>query len=351
MQLDMQATLETDTRKGGRVNGKETMARRRYQDGCLFIRGRVGRKVWVARWREDVIRPDGAITRTMRSQVLGSVSEHSHQTRSPPAAQLVVTAYQLWSSKATVNVTFGDFTRKWEEAVLPTYRASTRNFYKDILRRHLAPKFACYRLCDIHTPDVQIFLNQKAERYAPSVLYHIRATLSRTYASAKEWGYVESNPAHGVRLPQKRTIRPKITFEPPQVEKIHGKLKEPHRTLVLVAAVTGMRISELFGLKWSDVDFERRLLRVRRTYYRGSFGLPKNQTSERVIPISPGLVHALQRHKTQGRQSSMDLVFPNDAGNPYEDGNLLHRVLHPVLATLGLPKTDGEHFADPSQQR
>ena len=97
----------------------------------------------------------------------------------------------------------------------------------------------------IHTPDVQIYLNQKAERYAPSVLYHIRATLSRTYASAKEWGYVESNPAHGVRLPQKRTIRPKIAFEPSQVEKIHEKLKEPHRTLALVAAVTGMRISEL----------------------------------------------------------------------------------------------------------
>jgi integrase len=40
----------------------------------------------------------------------------------------------------------------------------------------------------------------------------------------------------------------------------------------------------------------------------------------------------------------MDLVFPNDAGNPYEDGNLLHRVLHPVLATLGLPKTGWRAF-------
>lgn len=63
------------------------------------------------------------------------------------------------------------------------------------------PKFANCRLCDIHTPDVQIFMNTKAEKYAPSVLYHIRATLSRTFATAKEWDYIDSNPVLGVRLP------------------------------------------------------------------------------------------------------------------------------------------------------
>ena len=52
------------------------MARRRYQEGRLFVRGRAGRrKVWVVRWREDLIAPDGAIKRTMRLQVLGSVSD------------------------------------------------------------------------------------------------------------------------------------------------------------------------------------------------------------------------------------------------------------------------------------
>jgi hypothetical protein len=50
---------------------------------------------------------------------------------------------------------------------------------------------------------------------------------------------------------------------------------------VLLVAVTGMRATELFGLKWSDADFGRRLLFVRRTYYRGEFRLPKNETSER----------------------------------------------------------------------
>jgi len=344
MRLDMQATLETDTRKGGRVNGKETMARRRYQDGCLFIRGRVGRKVWVARWREDVIRPDGAIARMMRSQVLGSVRSipTRGEARKLLSSLLRPTNYGLRRPQSTV--TFGDFTRKWEEAVLPTYRVSTRNFYKDILRKHLAPKFASYRLCDIHTPDVQIFLNQKAERYSSSVMHHIRATLSRTFASAKEWGYVELNPVLGVRLPPKRTVQPKVTFEPSWIPRILDVVKEPHRTMVLLAAVTGVRASELFGLQWSDVDFDRHLLFVRRTYYRGTFGLPKNNASERVIPLSHGLLTALHDHKQHVRHSSMELVFPNAVGKPYEPNNLVKRVLHPALSSLGLPKTGWRAF-------
>ena len=344
MRLDMRDRLETDTRKGGRVNGKEMMARRRYQDGCLFIRGRVGRKVWVARWREDVIRPDGAIARMMRSQVLGSVSSipTRREARKLLSSLLRPTNYGLRKPQATM--TFEDFTRKWEEAVLPTYRVSTRNFYKDILRKHLAPKFASYRLCDIHTPDVQIFLNQKAAKYASSVLHHIRATLSRTFASAKEWGYVELNPVLGVRLPPKRNVRPKITFEPSQIANILGLLKEPHRTMVLLAAVTGMRASELFGLQWSDLDVDRRLLFVRRTYYRGAFGLPKNNASERVIPLGPGLLAALHAHGQDARCSPMDLIFPNAVGKPYEPNNLVKRVLHPALTSLGLPKTGWRAF-------
>lgn len=198
---DAPSTLTADTRKGGRANGKEPMARRRYQEGCLFTRGRVGRRVWVGRWREDVIGPDGGIARMMRSQVLGPVTSIPTRREARQLFTSLLRPTNQGLRKPQATMTFGDFARKWGDAVLPTYRASTGNFYRDILRKHLAPKFTSYRLCDIHTPDVQIFLNQKASQYAPSVLLHIRATLSRVFASAKEWGYVDSNPALGVRLP------------------------------------------------------------------------------------------------------------------------------------------------------
>jgi len=70
--------LLPNARKCGRANGKETMARPRYQDGSLFIRGK-RTKMWIARWREDVIREDGTLNRTQRTVVLGSLSELSRR--------------------------------------------------------------------------------------------------------------------------------------------------------------------------------------------------------------------------------------------------------------------------------
>jgi integrase len=189
-----------------------------------------------------------------------------------------------------------------------------------------------------------VLLNKKAERYAPSVLHHIRATMSRVCSSAKEWGYLESNPSAGIRLPQRHCVQPKVTFQPEDLQIVLAHLEEPHRTLVLLIAVTGMRVSELLGLQWSDVDLERRLLHIRRTFYRGNFGLPKTHCSERVIPISDGLSYALQQHRQHVRISAMNLVFPNADGKPYEAANLLHRVLHPVLAKCGLPRTGWRVF-------
>jgi len=342
--LDNRATLNCDTGKGGRVNGKEAMARRRYQEGSLFLRGRVGRRVWVARWREDMLEANGTVRRVMRSQVLGPVISIPTKREARQMMNSLLRPINQGLRRPQATMAFGDFARKWEEAVLPTYRVSTRNFYRDVLRRHLVPKFAQYRLCDIHTPDLQIFLNQKAERYAPSVLHHIRATLSRVCTSAKEWGYLDSNPVAGTRLPLRRTVQPKVTFQPGEVCKIRDHVEGRYRMLVFLIAVTGMRVSELLGLQWSDIDFERRLLHIQRTYYRGNFGLPKTHTSERVIPISDGLLYALQQHKRHVGKSAMDLVFPNADGKPYEASNLLQRVLHPALASCGLRKTGWRVF-------
>src|SRR5438876_10245956 len=68
------ATLQTEKARRATRERMWTVARRRYQSGCLFKRGK-RRKVWIARWREDVIRPDGSLGRIQRSIGLGLVSE------------------------------------------------------------------------------------------------------------------------------------------------------------------------------------------------------------------------------------------------------------------------------------
>jgi integrase len=136
-------------------------------------------------------------------------------------------------------------------------------------------------------------------------------------------------------------VQSKITFQPSQIQQILEWLEEPHRTMVLVDAITGMRVSELLALKWSDVDLERRLLCIRQTYYRG---IQRIEAASAPFRLAPAWCPHLRCHKLRGQTSSLDLVFPNAVGQPYEAGNLLKRVLYPALAALGLPKTGWRVF-------
>ena len=76
--LDGGTTIYADAAGGGRVSRKERMTRPRYQDGCLAIRGK-RRKVWIIRWRENVLQPDGSVKRMQRAETLGPVSQMTRQ--------------------------------------------------------------------------------------------------------------------------------------------------------------------------------------------------------------------------------------------------------------------------------
>src|SRR6185437_4196042 len=109
--LDMHATLENDIGKGGRANyskERKRMARCHYQDGCLFIRGK-RRKMWVALWREDVIQPDGAVIRVLRSETLGPVSEITSRREARILMQRRLFLLNSGQRRAEATMTFGNF--------------------------------------------------------------------------------------------------------------------------------------------------------------------------------------------------------------------------------------------------
>lgn len=327
--------------KGGRTsNGKDSvMVRRRYQQGHLFKRG----TRWVARFREMLIQPDGSTHTIQRSIVIATIRDVP--TRGEARRILDSRLKQLTQGAPRIQTvgTFADFAVKWEDTVLPTYRASTRQFYAGVLRRHLVPYFGKWRLADLRTPDVQVFVNQMSKHYAPSVLRHIRATLSQVFKVAREWGCMDNNPALGIRLPAKGNVLPKVTYQPEQVRQLLLSLPERYRTMAILAAVTGVRASELFALSWTDIDFERQAIHIRRSFYRGEFGPPKSKASERTIAIGPALANLLKSHR-QNTADSRALVFPNAAGKPFEPNNLVKRVLRPAMRSLGLPETGWRGF-------
>lgn len=106
--------------------------------------------------------------------------------------------------------------------------------------------------------------------------------------------------------------------------------------MVQTGIFTGLRVGEILGLRWQDVDFSNRSIRVQQAIYRGSLGSPKTKGNRRTLPLPETLAVALERHR-QGSTQTDGLVFPTSAGTPYSDTNLLARHLKPAGRQIGTP--------------
>jgi integrase len=116
-------------------------------------------------------------------------------------------------------------------------------------------------------------------------------------------------------------------LKPEQTRALADKLKEPYATLVLFLAVTGLRISEALGIKWSD--FEGNVLHVSRRIYEGESGDTKTSRSVRSLPIPEALL-ARMRKLGDGQW-----VFRSRVGKTLNPGNALKRYIHPASRELG----------------
>ena len=146
--------------------------------------------------------------------------------------------------------------------------------------------------------------------------------------------WLEKNPCSNIKLPdsgkERKNHRP---LKAEQVIAIAERLKEPYSTLVLFLAVTGLRIGEAIGIKWSDFDGD--VLTISRTIYEGKAQSPKTQKSIRSLPIPAGL---LERMRNVG---GIEYVFRSRT-TPVNPGNALKRYVRPVAAELGI-ELDGWH--------
>jgi integrase len=109
------------------------------------------------------------------------------------------------------------------------------------------------------------------------------------------------------------------------------------RPLIITAIFTGMRISELRGLMWSDVDLARGIVFVRqRADAWRVIGAPKSAAAKRDVPLAPLVINTLKAWKLACPKGELNLVFPNGVGKPLTVPNLRDRVLGPLQAAAGI---------------
>jgi integrase len=343
--LDVAATILADAERGGRANGKETMARPRYQDGSLVVRGK-RRKVWVLRWREDVLRPDGSVERLQRAETLGPVSKITAGKARTILQSRVGTANQ-GQRRPQAFMTLSDFVRAvWKPNAELGLRKSSVRYYSFQLDRHILPELGPVALCDLSRARVESRLsNLKRKGHAGATIRGVRATLSAVLEAAVEQQYLEKNPAHGIRIRETDTKRERRFYSPAEIRKVLAELAEPCRTIVLLAVLTGMRIGEILALRWKRVDLLRNTIEVAETFSDGQFGPPKTRSSCRVVPVSSSLRQAIEAHRARAlRTLPDDLVFSTSKGTPLSPKNLYNRELAPACDRTKQPRVSWHSF-------
>jgi len=318
------------------------MARSQYQNGCLFVRGE-RRKMWVARWRENVILADGSASRVMRSVVLGPVSEIGgrREARRLLDARLNPINQGQYCPEATMS--FSKFvTECFEPGILPTLKYATREIYSFLLWKHLTPQFGDKRLCDISRVEIQQYLLKKLRQgFAWETTNHLRNLMGKVLGTAVSWNYLADNAVRGVKMPERSLKRPHQFLNIDEVQRLIAACDEPTRTIVLLATMTGLRIGEILALRWGRINFIKETLSVAETCYKGKFGTPKTKASRREVPLSPAVLEALKTQYTRSADRSPEgLVFATRNGGPLVSNNLRRRGLQSACKRAGLPQVN-----------
>ena len=225
--------------------------------------------------------------------------------------------------------------------------------YESVIKLYLNPAFETKCMRDL-TP---LTLQQFFSGIAPSKLSYesrdkIRDVMSSVLTSAVTYGILIKNPMEGVRLtPARRGNRVKPYIDPMKFSSLLFLIPEPYATMVHVAAFTGLRPSELIGLRWRNVHADS--ITIDERYCRGEWGAPKSQASNATIPVNRCVIdrihrlksitieikagNAVRRYPAVKASGPDDLVFSSVVtGAPMRDNTVLTRFIKPAARALGM---------------
>lgn len=322
------------------------MARRRFQTGCLTKIGK-RRKIWVIRWREDVLRDDGSVGRIQRAEMIGSVAELPNRRDALAKMGERLREVNQGTARPEATMTFETFVdSQWKVLALPNFKASTQHGYKTVLATHVLPAWRTWRLREIERVAIQQWVaGQFRKGVGWQTVRNSWTLLSSVLETAVEYGYLQANPARGVKFPVKGIKQKPRMVAGEDFSRLLNELSEPYRTMVSVIAATGLRIGELLALRWMALDLEGGTLTVRESVFEGTFQPPKTERAMRTIPLGPRAVQALKEQRGRStRTEDNELVFGRATGEPYRESKILSRVLQPAAAAAGLGKVTWHQF-------
>src|ERR1700733_11031713 len=265
--------------------------RTRYQNGSLRVKKRgSGLSVWEFRYYESGT--NGG--RTSHAITIGSLQEYPTKTAAKKSEVVQAVLLRINAAHPLGPVTastVGALIARYEQEEMPL-RYSTRVSYQALIDRYIRLRWAETPIKGVKPMVVEDWLKRLG--LAPKTLGHIKMLMSTIFKCAQRWELVESNPMRLVRVKDvsKRLERPSV-LRAEDVYSLLTHMREPYRTMVLIAACLGLRASEIVGLRWQDFDFEKRTLLVRRGIVHGRIDDVKTEYSRDFVPLAPELAGEL----------------------------------------------------------
>jgi integrase len=328
--------------------------RARYQQGTI---DRVKRKqkpdCWIFRWRETDVNGK----RIRRKVIIGTVKEYPTEASALKAAEslrITINGEHPQPSQQPVSVAaLVDHFKQHELGPMDEHddddegRAySTRSNYIDILDFHVAPKWGSKTLREVRTVAVEKWLRKlDLARGSKAKIRSIMSVLFN-HAIRHEFLPQGANPITMVRQSAKRMRTPDI-LEVSELIALFDQLSHRDRAMALLDVVTGLRRSELIGLKWLDVDFDQLELSVTRSVYRQRVGRCKTEISRKPVPLDPWVAQELLTWKRAAPYNQPeDWVFASTrmrGKQPYSPDSILTRSFRPAAKRAKIAKHIGWH--------
>ena len=255
----------------------------------------------------------------------------------------------------TKKLTVGQYLDTWlHDSVKGRVARHTFVDYEGKVRLHLKPAIGHLRLQELTTAHLQALYSHKLDEGVGVRTINItHATISKALGEAEAQDLVRKNVAKAAKPPQQEHNEPDIMAVEEARHFLRVIVGDRLEALYLLAVTTGLRRSELLGLKWTDLDLDRGHLHVERSldtqYGPAQENDLKRAASRRSTLLLPPVIASLKTHRMNQTAERVKAgsawrehgyVFPTRVGTPERGDNVLKRSLKPLAEKIGDPTLD-----------
>ncbi|HEY7063614.1 MAG TPA: site-specific integrase [Chloroflexota bacterium] len=290
-------------------------------------------------WTVVIDLPRDPVTGKRRQQRLSAPSKREAEALLARALHEV----QAGTFVEPVKLTLATYLQQWLERIQTTIRPSTYVVYERIIRQHLQPALGAVPITRLQPLQIQGYYSEQLMRLGTATVALHHSVLNRALRQAVRWRIIPHNPCEGTDPPRARNARFPVWSAEQIATFLDATADSYYHPLWLVALGSGMRLSELLALRWSDIDFRRGTLRVTKTLsqqrdHTFAPGSPKTDAGARTIDLPSSCLQALQ--ELRARSVTGVLVFTDPAGEQLQPGSVSARfgLEQHRLRDLGLPR-------------